>query len=470
LCFGVCGLALLVVFSTWYMTGVISPGAGVRQGGFGHYSMNLNALWNPRPYSLFLKSLPLATKGQYEGFNYLGAGSLLLVFIGAGLAFAERSKLRRLREHWPLLACLGLFLILALSNRVTYGDHTVMRYDIPEFLAPFTGALRASGRLFWPCAYGLLTLAIAMSVRHMPVVAATALLLMMGVLQAVDVSSYYYKVKRLQDRQYVSRLQSPVWETAIQAFDRMVVYPPFEFTTENYNDFADLSYLAARHSREGADVFQQDLHAELASGRLEPSSFYVVRGVDFVKLYDPLTESAFCTELDGYKVCFPKEGLFVPPVHSTFDRWHLSDFLEIYRDDTILLAVKDEAVYRMRDIDKQYLREMGANIDELQDRGAYLAIVHAGKLLQEKIAFGKPVTTLFHAGANLEALQFQRGVFMKSAGFDAGNRAIIKIDSVDHSPNERGFNAVVLDSAQRVVATASFDTHLGVMGLVVSHK
>ena len=52
------------------------------EAGLGHYSLNGNAFFNPQwGWSRFLKELPVATSGQYEGFMYLGLGTILLVLL-----------------------------------------------------------------------------------------------------------------------------------------------------------------------------------------------------------------------------------------------------------------------------------------------------------------------------------------------------------------------------------------------------
>ena len=75
---GVFLIELLVTYLTGCFIGVLGRGINVSRGGFGYYSMNLNAVMNPTSYggynwSSFLK-VHSQILGNYDGFNYLGGG------------------------------------------------------------------------------------------------------------------------------------------------------------------------------------------------------------------------------------------------------------------------------------------------------------------------------------------------------------------------------------------------------------
>lgn len=151
-------------------------GNGTTTTGFGFYSMNLTA---PFCGSRFYSCVPMdgavhqfaeyhfsdATGGQYEGFNYLGAGLLLL------LPFAIISGWRDLvafpRRCPALLLALILCTIYALSNKIYFGTQALLSFPLPQFMDKLTGTFRASGRFFWVVSYLLLfsTLA-ALLKRH----------------------------------------------------------------------------------------------------------------------------------------------------------------------------------------------------------------------------------------------------------------------------------------------------------------
>ncbi|OUI80951.1 hypothetical protein HK22_04515 [Gluconobacter sp. DsW_056] len=126
---------------------------GMSGGGYGFYSMNLASPFWPAHSSLF-PSVPIqlaeATGGQYEGYQYLGAGVLLVL----GMALLNRKGIALLiqltKQHVGLfLACLALTAI-AVSNRVYFLHIPVL---LTHFTMPGAEQMRSSGRMFWPVAY-----------------------------------------------------------------------------------------------------------------------------------------------------------------------------------------------------------------------------------------------------------------------------------------------------------------------------
>ncbi len=153
-------LLVAVGLVTSYAFGlIIRGGRGYAGGGFRYYSMNLLALFDPLDRGTLLRGkLPTATPGQYEGYNYLGAGVLLLAAVVVVVALAHRGKVWRPDRRWliPLSSCCLLLALLALSTKVTMGARTLVDLDPKESLSPYFGVLRSSGRLFWAPYYAIL--------------------------------------------------------------------------------------------------------------------------------------------------------------------------------------------------------------------------------------------------------------------------------------------------------------------------
>ncbi len=143
--------------------------------GFGVYSMNLLSPVVPQLSGLF-GTLPVgpvaggvidATGGQYEGFNYLGIGILLL--LAAAALHLARHGMQAPPGLWRAALPLGLVLLgcllFALSNRILVGGHPLPVIPLPRSLDGVVNQLRASGRFFWPLAYLLPVLALAVLAR-----------------------------------------------------------------------------------------------------------------------------------------------------------------------------------------------------------------------------------------------------------------------------------------------------------------
>lgn len=165
---------LLATAALMALGGFFGGGAGDR--GFGRYSMNLLSPVVPQLSGLFGGPMLDATGGQYEGFNYLGAGVLAVVALALH---------RPARWLWPLLAVLAGLTLLALSSRIHAGSLLLLDLGLKpweDIFAPF----RASGRFFWPVGYAALVVAVAVLAARLRPIAFAALALLACGLQWVD--------------------------------------------------------------------------------------------------------------------------------------------------------------------------------------------------------------------------------------------------------------------------------------------
>ena len=155
--------------------------------GFVFFSMNLlSPVWPERSgvwAALFGTALPAAdaTGGQYEGYNWLGAGVLLLA------APALAGWVRRPPEWRPargLLIVLAGLTLISLSSRVYAGHVLLLDLGVKPWEDIF-GTFRSPGRAFWPVGYALMLAAVA-GVARLPWRVAAGLLAMAAALQVAD--------------------------------------------------------------------------------------------------------------------------------------------------------------------------------------------------------------------------------------------------------------------------------------------
>ncbi len=133
------------ILSGYFMFGysLIEP----QSGSYGELSMNLNAFINPDGVSSVIKSRPTLPL-QYEGFNYLGLGLLLLSII----AFVF--GIRYFRKRWLFyLIPTSVLILFAVSNNAYFDLNQVFHIELPERVSSVLSVFRSSGRLAWPVYY-----------------------------------------------------------------------------------------------------------------------------------------------------------------------------------------------------------------------------------------------------------------------------------------------------------------------------
>ena len=162
---------MIVAYGVGWFIGALGWGVGSARFGYGYFNLNLNALINPKSlgdyqWSLFLDELG-QVGGNYDGFNYIGVGMLVLI----GIAFLSRitglireknlwSVKNFFRVNWLVLGAFFCLTVFAISNVVTWNAQTLFEIPIPDWLYWKCGIFRASARMFYPVYYCLFIYAI----------------------------------------------------------------------------------------------------------------------------------------------------------------------------------------------------------------------------------------------------------------------------------------------------------------------
>lgn len=159
-----------------FVVGVFEGGGSNSGWGYGFYSLNINSIINPtsmsiESWSAFMPVLPQFS-GQYDGFNYLGAG-IVICLVATLLMNIVIHKFRvlmfaNLRAHQLLLLLFAILLLFALSNTITLGRDVVAMYPISVWTTDLLGIFRASARMFWPIYYMIFLTAIVAVLRLVP--------------------------------------------------------------------------------------------------------------------------------------------------------------------------------------------------------------------------------------------------------------------------------------------------------------
>ncbi|MDB5704801.1 MAG: hypothetical protein JWN66_1917 [Sphingomonas bacterium] len=283
-------------------------------GGYGGFSMALDALWNPNipSYSALLPAASVDGSQGLEGMNYLGAGLLALVLV----ALFYRLRHRDAGKDDPLAPLLWLVPAFVLLTLVAMMPHLIWRGQIvatlpvPGGMARFLDPIRAAGRMFWPVDYVIALAAIAMvcRMRRGTIVLAAALLLQIIDLTPLFAFARGSTASAAQASPY-RRTLDPRWDAVIARADMVEFEPP-----EPYRDLALMEEVAWRAivagrpvryfyaSREPVAVKRRLAADALAfnMGQIDPRRLYVLLDGKV-----PPGLAGRVTELDGVTIIAP---------------------------------------------------------------------------------------------------------------------------------------------------------------------
>ena len=284
-------------------------------GGYGGFSMALDALWNPNDhhYSALLPASALDPGQALEGMNYLGVGLLALVAVALVQCVRRRAEIREdllfRRLAWLLPAFLVLT-IVAVGPRLIWHGAIVASFPMPDWVGTVLDPIRASGRMFWPVAYTLAFTAIVVvgRMRFGTWLLAGALLL-----QVVDLMPLLASARGsggwAERASPYHRTLDPRWDSLIAQADMIQFEPP-----EMYRDLALMEEVTWRAVVAGKPVrfFYASRETVAVRRRLQrDSAAFILGQTDPRRLYVLLDGKAppvlanRVTKLDGVSVIAP---------------------------------------------------------------------------------------------------------------------------------------------------------------------
>jgi hypothetical protein len=194
----------------------------------------------------------------FEGFQYLGAGALLLIAAMAGFQLTAAVRNRGVSaSFWVRWTPMTLAMIALTIWAVGWSAYAfkVHVYELPKpkgELAEVVGGFRAHGRFFWAVGYMLLALAITWASR-LPRRTALAVLVAALAVQAVDTSLLRHGVRQIFG--WADPLAYPIDLTASpKTADRHWTFAPTYYCTPNYGDLGVMRQLFQAIVRNGGSA------------------------------------------------------------------------------------------------------------------------------------------------------------------------------------------------------------------------
>ncbi|MGJ3649067.1 DUF6311 domain-containing protein [Sphingomonas sp. GlSt437] len=302
---GVTILAIVALLARWMgVEGQRSTGS------LGRFAMPIDALWNPG-IAGFSRLMPTsAGHTWFEGFQYLGAGGLVLMIAAVAIAWRrpmageERTVLTRLRWLAPALIVLATVALL--------------RQPLPAALTALLDPVRASGRLFWPMAYTLVLLAL-LAVYRLSAERAGMLLISLIALQVFDLGGMAATIRQQSadaaNHRLYEHTPDPRWDQLIaQSNSIAFMSGDVGFDLQLYQEVTWRAIKAGRPvntayaARAGTATIQR-LQAEaeaLEQGRLVPGRLYILINQTKLPAAVATTAGARILHIDGRTVIAPR--------------------------------------------------------------------------------------------------------------------------------------------------------------------
>ncbi len=320
-CFlGGSAITTIVMWAAGYF--MLGDGPG-NAGGFGTYRMNLLSPINPCSPD-WSKLLPRQNGGigDYEGFNYLGLGMLVLAFVAGYELVRKVKQVRNIKMDYDvkvvpvLILSIGLFLY-AISNHIAMGVHVIFSYNVPPIARFFAHAFRSSGRFFWPVYYLIyLTIFYLIFSRLKRSVAITlcAVLLFVQIIDSSD-ALRFFRNKFTHAPAWSSPIRAPLWSDIAHQYKKIIFVLPHN-TPMNWLPLAhfaatnrmsiNIGYFARVNEAKERNARSQ-VAISIMNNDLSPDSLYVFEDDGlWMVASNQIAPSDFAGVLDGFRIVAPK--------------------------------------------------------------------------------------------------------------------------------------------------------------------
>ena len=329
-------LSFMILVS--YSTGLFSIGKGLKEGGFELYGMSLLGFVNPSSptgfYSVLINKLlssNILFVKEVEGFAFLGAGILILIFIVLINFKSSTKAFKSSIPHLPLIVLSFILLIYSFSNNIFFlgnvdflGSQRLFVYTVPEILEPLVKVFRASGRFSWLLFY-LIYLFTFIGMYQLKnkknIVLILSLILLFQVVDNYKIINIF-KNELKSDKVYTTAiakmgLKDPIWKIVEKDYKKINIYPiknkPKDYTriaffasekglSTNFGYFSRINHTIEER-------LNNKMINDFNKGTFNEKIVYIIQ--DDVKwdllneLYSEDSLDFFIKEVDGYRLFIP---------------------------------------------------------------------------------------------------------------------------------------------------------------------
>ena len=294
---------VILMYIVGYFTIQLDDGLG---GGYGYYNFNLNSFFNPLGsnyvesfnWSQFFQQQKYQN-GEYEGFSYLGITGLFFLFLFFVNFFLKKNLI--FFDRYKLLIITLLFLVLATSNNVNFGENNIFLLPINNLFYALLSSIRASGRLIWLVYYLIFIIGIILIYKFFENKKPIIIISILFFIQIVDINPGLLKYNfgsQYVDMKNNNKVKDKIWKDLSKNFEIIRTLEPENnsamyhklsryLLNENFKK-TDIAYLA-RVNRESIVLKKYELVRLFNQKDIQifKKTIFVSQNINFVKsLYE----------------------------------------------------------------------------------------------------------------------------------------------------------------------------------------
>ncbi|OFX44965.1 MAG: hypothetical protein A2046_14890 [Bacteroidetes bacterium GWA2_30_7] len=306
---------VFITFLTMWAAGYFVILHGTNKGGFGYYCMNILSFINPNfNWSSILPRID-CNCNEFESFNYLGIGIIVLLFISIILSF----KLKNIKFNYRIILLIilcFLFYIYSLSNKVSFGTTQIFSYPLPHFLDNITDSFRSSSRFFWPVAYLLFLFIFYILIKTFKQIFVIVIISILLIVQVIDSYSSILNFNKIftKSNSFNSPLRNDDWNKIAVGYKKIYYVLPDVFPKNwlqlsefavSHNMSINAGYFA-RVDEKKFEISRKLITESVISNNYESDALYIFNDEKlWHQALQQIKPEDFAGEKDGYNFIAP---------------------------------------------------------------------------------------------------------------------------------------------------------------------
>lgn len=500
-------ISIVIVF--WSIGGFTGESAEAK--GLGEFSMNINSLFNPMGWSSFLKDLQVANIGQYEGFQYLGLGMIILLILSIvilifklifnGNIFGKRKinkelfiyKIKRIIS--PLIVFI-ILLVISLSNIITFNDNIIYEYKLPDFIESIFNIFRSTGRLFWPITYIIIFSILIIIFKNIKSFKVVFIILVSTLfIQVADLSNKFEEIsnKFKTNITFNTTIKSDFWNGVGENFEHIMILPAyisdysyFSRLATDYNMTLNTGSYARGPYDEIANIASQTV-GELKEGKIDDNTVYIIQH------FNVLVDVMINAPKDKYRVIKADKYFVLYSSNNSIDiskyeditaytsddfiNTSLEDYLEnllsINKNIAIMISKKGDISYiPNNEIDERF-KNLGLriNLSEANTKSFVAVLLPNDKENSIELIDDKNLSISLNKDDILSNSKLENKIDITADKVDSVYYSKLLINNVQYSMSRDGLNILVYDiDENEVINISNFELKDNLIGRVMNFK
>lgn len=266
--------------------------------GYGQKKHDLLGFFDPKinnfeSWSIFFTDLK---ETSLEGFNYLGAGNILLIFSTFLIFIIKKKLLNSSNSNYNFFRVgnlyLPIFFFWSISTNISFNGQEILSFNLPKYIFGVLSIFSSTGRFIWPVIYFLIIFSIIFLYKNFSKKKSIFIIFILLIIQLADITNGINQ-NSFRGKNQVEKKYDDIWKFIEQNFHNVRTTYPFNNYGPIFKEFSkilgnlyglktDIILNAAMDRKKSAQL-RYDLIKKIISKTIPNDTAYIIDNLGHLK-------------------------------------------------------------------------------------------------------------------------------------------------------------------------------------------